>query len=324
MNCRVAVVIPAHNECVRLVEAVKSIVDFNQAKAKFYIVDDASSDGTKEAIESYLKENNIPHQVSRNEAGKGAGFCRNIAFANVTEEYVLFLDADDFLYPGMLDKAVERANESGAQVVLTEYERVHDANDKKLGMNPLDEGILSRLTSAFGQSAFAMKDAAYALEIANYPWNKLQRTDYCKEIGLRFSSTPVHNDVFAHWLILMNATRVAVLNASFCGHRVSLYSNQITNIADERRMAMLDVFAELDDYFVRHPELKEHFYHIYTSFKIRLFHWGMSKIDNAHQEMFKDGFCRTLESMTSRDFFDLSKKVPNIALDVLRYRMRQM
>lgn len=324
MTERVAVVIPVYNERERLVEAVRSVVEGNEVSAKFYIVDDASTDGTPDIVKKFLASENIPHEVFVNDESRGAGGCRNIGLDNVVEEYILFLDADDFLFPGILDQTISLADESSSQVVITEYDRIYSENDKKLGMNHHDEMVFSRIKKMGLVSPFSINKAGFVLDLVNYPWNKLVSTSYAREIGLRFSETPVHNDVFAHWQLLMNASRISVMNQSLCGHRVSMRSNQITNISDARRMAMLDVFNELEEYFNKESLFKERYYHFFVSFKIKLFRWGNARIDEGHKESFYEEFCKTFENMSKLDFLIVSERMPRVAVEALRYRLRLM
>lgn len=321
MKSEVAVIIPVHNERERLIEAIRSIAEGNRVSSKFYIVDDASSDGTADQVEQYLKGNSLPYEVIRNEENHGAGYCRNIAFRLVKEKYTLFFDADDFVYPGMLDSAVQRAESLHTQLVLMEYERIFDINDKKLGMIGSDKMVFERIKSHSAGNIIPIGEHGYVVSLTNYPWNKLILTSYANEVGLHFSHTPVHNDVFAHWILLMNADRISVLHKPFCGHRVSPTADQITNISDERRMAMIDVFHELDEYFSNNIKLKERFYHFFVSFKIKLFKWALPRLDREYHQVFKESFSRTFFKMTKLELVRLSRKIPNTANEVMRFRL---
>ena len=317
----VAVVIPAYNERQRVIQAVQSIVEHNQARVKFYIADDGSNDGTAKAVHDYMKERSIPGRVFSGEQNLGAGFRRNQAFEHVKEPFTLFFDADDFVYPGMLDRAVEKAKAVGCEILLMEYERVFDLNDKKLGMIPGDQKIFRRIKKNSAGKCFSVSNNGFVLDLVNYPWNKLVATSYAKNIGLKFSNTPVHNDVTGHWMLLMNAKRVAVLNEAFCAHRVSPEANQITNISDDRRLAMLEVFGELDLYFERNHILKSKFYHFFISFKLRLYRWALQRLDDEHKIAFREGFAMTFGSMEKFDFLKLSERMPSTANDALRFRL---
>ncbi|WP_445361566.1 glycosyltransferase family 2 protein [Microbulbifer sp. EKSA005] len=320
VNCQVGVVIPVYNEMERIVSAVRSISEGNEVSVKFYIADDLSTDETVIKVTEYLEDNKIPHEIFVAESNRGAGYRRNQAFKYVEEPYVLFFDADDFVYPGMLDKAVQKANESGCEVLLMEYELVHYENDKKMGMIGEDHRIFDRIGKKFS-GCVSISDHGFLLGLVNYPWNKLVSTSYAKDIGLKFSHTFVHNDVLGHWMLLMNANKISFLSAPFCGHRVSPQANQVTNISDSRRLAMLNVFEELEQYFSAYPKLKQKYYHFYVSFKIKLYSWGRDRLDASLREVFKAEFSKTFSNMGRLEILRISERVPGIANEIMRFKL---
>nr|WP_300315790.1 glycosyltransferase family A protein [Halomonas sp.] len=317
----VAIVIPVKDEENRILEAIESIALHNNVKTKFYVVDDNSSDSTVENVKKLFLEKSIDGEVICNSEPSGAGRCRNQGFEKVKEDYVLFFDADDYAYPSKLDYVVAVAERNGSQVTVMAYDRVHGPSDTKLGMNAHDQRIFDRLKVVGLEQPVNVRSVGYALELVNYPWNKLVRTDYAREISLRFSETPVHNDVFAHWQIMMNAENISFIDEKFCGHRVAIGADQITNISDSRRMSMLSVFDELHTYFSENSFLKKRFYHFFISFKIKLFRWGHARIDDEHEEEFLEQFRLTFKSMTKKDYYLIFEKMPNVAIEALKYRL---
>lgn len=320
VNCQVGVVIPVYNEMDRIVSAVRSIYEENEVNVKFYIADDLSTDDTIMKVTEYLQENEVPHQILVAESNRGAGYRRNQALKFVEEPYVLFFDADDFVYPGMLDKAVQKANETCSEVLLMEYELVHNDDDRKMGMIGEDQRIFDRIGKNFS-GCVSISSHGFLLGLVNYPWNKLVSTDYAKKIELRFSNTFVHNDVMGHWMLLMNADRISFLSVPFCGHRVSPQANQVTNISDSRRLAMLDVFQELEQYFSDSPELKQKFYHFFVSFKIKLYSWGRDRLDSELREVFKKEFSKTFSGMGRLDILRIAERMPGTANEVMRFKL---
>ncbi|WP_444909388.1 glycosyltransferase family A protein [Microbulbifer sp. TRSA005] len=317
---QVGIVIPVFNEQDRIISAIRSIVEKNEIPVKFYIADDLSTDDTVCRAAEYLEENSIAHQILVAKSNKGAGYRRNQALKFVEEPYVLFFDADDFVYPGMLDKAVEKANDKECDVLLMEYDLVQGRNDQKLGMIEGDRKIFDRIAQNVSD-CLSIDDNGYLLNLVNYPWNKLVSTRYAKEIGLRFSNTPVHNDVMGHWMLLMNSKNISFLSESFCGHRVCPKANQVTNISDSRRLAMLDVFQELERYFSCHPELKRKFYHFFMYFKLKLYSWASNRLDEEYRNMFKVEFSKTFSRMNRLDILNIAERMPETASEIMRFKL---
>ncbi len=108
-NPKVSFICPNYNDGNTIGRFVESIKDQDYKNWEIIIVDDGSTDNSKEIIDSlcdgekisaiYLKEN------------QGACAARNIGAKKATGDYYSFLPADSFLYPGMLKIWVEQLEE---------------------------------------------------------------------------------------------------------------------------------------------------------------------------------------------------------------------
>jgi glycosyltransferase involved in cell wall biosynthesis len=95
-NKRLSLIIPTYNKCHRLKYLVESL-SIQKADFPFEIilVDDGSSDKTRELIESYLHRVDIQYIYQSN---GGRSHARNRGLAEATGEYVVFID-DDMILP---------------------------------------------------------------------------------------------------------------------------------------------------------------------------------------------------------------------------------
>lgn len=109
-RCRpgVSVVIPAYKAEATIRRAVDSVLAQEGVETRVIVVIDGLIDGTKQALEGY-----DPERVSVivNPQNLGAQVSRNKGLAAAENEYVMFLDCDDFiegpLLKGLVDKSVE-------------------------------------------------------------------------------------------------------------------------------------------------------------------------------------------------------------------------
>ncbi len=80
----------------------------NNVPFEHIIVDDYSKDSTISVIEKYIQENSINNiKLIRMDKNVGPGPARNKALDIAEGKYIIFCDADDYLYPGALDN-IER------------------------------------------------------------------------------------------------------------------------------------------------------------------------------------------------------------------------
>ena len=101
MSINVSVIIPTYNYGQFIGECIESVLAQTYKDFEIIVVDDGSSDNTKELIESKYKDKvRYFYQMNR-----GAPAARNKGLRESQGEYLVFLDADDWLAPeSLLDK----------------------------------------------------------------------------------------------------------------------------------------------------------------------------------------------------------------------------
>jgi O-antigen biosynthesis protein len=99
-----SVVIPTRNRCNMLVRAIDSVLSQSYTDWEIIIVDDASSDDTKQITGKF---NNPKIRYIYISEKKGGAAARNIGINNSNGEFVAFLDDDDEWFPEKLAKQYE-------------------------------------------------------------------------------------------------------------------------------------------------------------------------------------------------------------------------
>lgn len=96
MKNLVSIVIPTYNSEEYISKAIESVIEQEFQDWELLIIDDGSTDKTKEIVKvKYLRDPNI-HFIKRPDyKTKGANSCRNIGIENAKGKYVAFLDSDD-------------------------------------------------------------------------------------------------------------------------------------------------------------------------------------------------------------------------------------
>lgn len=110
----ISVIIPSYNRPALLSRAVESVIGQDYPNVEIIVVDDASEKDISSALERYPQV-----KLIENSENKGPCYSRNKGLENANGYYVNFLDDDDILLPGKLEKQVAC------------FER---SEDKKLGM----------------------------------------------------------------------------------------------------------------------------------------------------------------------------------------------
>lgn len=97
----ISVVIPTYNRPHLLVRAVQSVIDQNYSNVEIIVVDDASDKDMKPELEQYPQV-----KLLENSENKGPCYSRNKGLKEAKGLYINFLDDDDILLPGKLERQV--------------------------------------------------------------------------------------------------------------------------------------------------------------------------------------------------------------------------
>lgn len=115
----VSVIIPTYNREETIKRAVDSVLEQTYSDFELIIVDDASTDSTRQIISEY-KDSRIKYL--KIESRHGANHARNVGISNAKGEYIAFQDSDDVWYPDKLEKQMKiLLEESEVDIVFSRY-----------------------------------------------------------------------------------------------------------------------------------------------------------------------------------------------------------
>jgi glycosyltransferase involved in cell wall biosynthesis len=96
----VSIIIPCYNALPYLKETIKSALNQTYPDIEVIVIDDGSTDGSYE----YVKNLNYPNIILKRNQRKGACAARNYGFELSHGQYIQFLDADDLINLGKIEK----------------------------------------------------------------------------------------------------------------------------------------------------------------------------------------------------------------------------
>lgn len=100
----ITVIVPVYNTVECLPKCLDSICGQSYTNLEILLVDDGSTDGSAEVLQKYASRDGRIRVISQSNAGVSAA--RNNATAQARGEWVTYVDSDDWLAPGILEKAV--------------------------------------------------------------------------------------------------------------------------------------------------------------------------------------------------------------------------
>ena len=100
-----SIIIPVYN-CEKYIErCVNSILSQDYKNIEIIIIDDCSEDQTRVVLEKYNDNSNI--KIFSTPTNSRQGAARNIGLEHAVGNYILFVDADDFITDNILGKIVD-------------------------------------------------------------------------------------------------------------------------------------------------------------------------------------------------------------------------
>lgn len=131
----ISVVIPTYNYAKLMQRAIQSVATQLDKRTELIIIDDGSTDETKEILEKLPNPQRLNIRcIHQSNAGPAAARNRGLSMAN--GEYLLFLDADDKLLPGTLSKLIDTIEANpDTDMILGGYITV-DAKGRKRTFEP--------------------------------------------------------------------------------------------------------------------------------------------------------------------------------------------
>ena len=103
----ISIVIPVYNGEAFVADAIDSVLAQKGAAFELIVIDDGSTDATPAILARYGRAIAVHRQPNR-----GEGAARNAALSYLRGDLVLFLDADDLLPAGYLDRFAAAAREA--------------------------------------------------------------------------------------------------------------------------------------------------------------------------------------------------------------------
>lgn len=112
-NPQVSVVIPTHNRASTVVRAIRSVLRQTYQNFEIILVDDGSTDSTREVLE-HLSDTRL--RYIRHDRNLGGGAARNTGIEAARGKYIAFLDSDDEWLPEKLERQVQLLEKSDPSV----------------------------------------------------------------------------------------------------------------------------------------------------------------------------------------------------------------
>lgn len=211
-------------------KAIESVLSQTFQDFELIIIDDGSTDNSKEIIEEYASSDDISIIYQKN---RGLNITNNVALKASKGKYIMRLDADDFIEPVALEKMVnELENDDQLGLIFPNYFIVD-----------IDGNILSETKR---------HDFTNEVNILDQPAHgacTMIKTDFLKKVG-GYDESYTCQDGYELWVKFINKYKVTNINETLFSYR--RHSNNLTN--NENRI--LGTRLKIKDSYVKNNKLQ--------------------------------------------------------------------
>lgn len=202
---KLSIIIPVHNTLPYLRQCIDSVLHQRYRNFELIIVDDGSTDGSTDLLREYERQSKQIRLIVNDQASGNPGTPRNQALAQVTGQYVGFVDSDDWIDPDFFQTLMSEAALNDADIVISAGFNNHVGNDVTLRKYHSPDFKRNNVYFADYHESFMI-------------WDKVFRADLIKKHAIQLGETKAAVDVPFIFKAYFYAKNVVQSNQTFGYH----------------------------------------------------------------------------------------------------------
>lgn len=227
MKNDISIIIPAYNASSYIEECINSVINQTKKEIEIIIINDGSTDNTKEIVEKY-KDKRIKFITTKN---NGIGKTRNLGLKKATGKYIFFLDSDDYIAKDAMENLYKKAIKEKADIVVGNMLRLRDDNSLTKDEINFPEGNLEN-------------NKTQTFKIPLGPCGKLFNKDI---LTVNFSEEYKYEDVPFTANAIKNSKKTVKCNDYIYFYRI--HDNSETTSMDKRVFDILEVLKQTNELY---------------------------------------------------------------------------
>ncbi|MBK9150479.1 MAG: glycosyltransferase family 2 protein [Saprospiraceae bacterium] len=256
----VSIIVPVYNARSYLSQCIESVIHQSYPHWELLLINDGSTDGSLQICRQYactdsrVKVTDIPNG--------GVSNARNIGIENAEGEFLMFIDADDWIEPDTLVKCIEFQTNDRADIVLFNYVKI--AGHSRTGNeyfykyargNPNPEQIKKR---SVGLSGEELKHPTKT-DALNTPWAKLYKKSVIGNIRYIERSKVGMEDVLFNIEVFQSAQSFSFIEDSFYNYRLDNPDSLTKTDTKHLGLKFENLFSHIENSSFYNASLDEYF-----------------------------------------------------------------
>lgn len=233
----ISVVIPIYNVDKYLDSCLKSIEKQSYKNFEAILVNDGSTDTSREICEQYVKKDSRFRLI--NKVNGGLSSARNAGLSEAHGEFVCFIDSDDFIAENFLELLLKRMKEDNSDICACNFYFYY--SNKKIVQNRSKNNIV--LSNKEAIRDFLLNGE----QVEVMTWNKLYKTELFKKNNIVFPFGKINEDNFTTYKLLYYSKRISII--SECLYYYVQRDGSIMNKSfNTKNFDILEAFTETKEF----------------------------------------------------------------------------
>ena len=255
----VSIIVPIYNAEKYLECCLQSIITQSYPFLEIICVNDGSTDGSLKIIENFKKKDK--RIVLINQENRGLSAARNIGTDKATGNYIMYVDADDFIEVNMVEVLLKNILTYDTDFVIETIWNYDDETQNRVARED-SYFTMSWLSNSFSNRKIEYKELLnkiFALPVM--AWGKLYKTEFLRNSGVRFPEGLIYEDNPFFFELLFKSSGFSVDRRQLYNYRVNV-KKSITSDAGKNYADMLTIMNMIEKILKQQPfyeQIKDEF-----------------------------------------------------------------
>ena len=234
-NYKVSVIVPVYNAEEYIGATLDSIINQDFNSYEVIVIDDGSTDSSPEIINEKLVKSTVDYKIIRQE-NSGVSSARNRGIEEAIGEYLVFIDADDYVTGNHLSELYNGETDfSMVQFIKKENDKLSAPHHFQVESMTCDEFIKKELR----------------MEMPFNFWQLMYKSSLINENNIRFNPELIYGeDIDFALRALLWGDEVAISNEAT--YYYIQHSQSAIKTSEYRRLEVIQIFEDLAEFYRSH------------------------------------------------------------------------
>lgn len=245
----ISVVVPIYNVERYLDTCIKSIISQSYNNIEIILVDDGSKDNCSKICDDFKQQDSRIKVIHKSNGGLSDA--RNAGMKKATGEYIMFIDSDDYIFPGYIEYLYDLIKTNNADISVCQVVEIDEngeiIEEKGIPDTKIVEGTYN-----------CIREFTENTSIDTPAWRKLYRKSLFSNNCIQYPVGRLHEDVFTTHKLILHSNRIAIGSKALYGYRIragSIVNSSFTTRHMDYLYGSIERYKDITNIF---PQLDKH------------------------------------------------------------------